>query len=377
MLVQNYANLTLEDMNLVDETEYIQYVLSNNSGVTYLTGNTNITTDAVAFDSYYSKSYAAPTVNVETTGTITGAIEKNDGATIAISSGTFTVEILPEWCAEYHVPVKNDNGTWTVESRYIDELAIVDGDYTEFVNEHEMTVGELTYERDFTNFSGWQTLFVPFEIPVEQLTALGYEVAYFYDVHYEVNDEFIDQTKISKIHFIVVKQGTLRANFPYVIKRTSEANPLLSVTLYDAKLYSTAASELNTVESSSTTTRFVFAGTYKKMGRVALTGDDNTPCYRFNPQGQVQKMSATANLVPFRVCMYIKAKDGSPIIDETNAPEYIRMRVIGEENEDGTTTIYDVNAEEAEEMIFDLSGRRVLETEKGIYIKNGKKVYVK
>ena len=378
MLVQNYANLTLEDMNLVDETEHILYALSNNSGATFLTRNTNITTDAVAFDSYYSKSYDAPTVYVETEGRIEGKIEKNDGATIAISSGTFTVEIFEEWCAEYHVPVLNADGTWTVESRYIDELTIVDGNYTEFVNEHEMTVGTLTYERDFTNFSGWQTLFVPFEIPVEQLTGLGYEVAYFYDVHYDVHDEVIDPTKISSVHFIVVKQGTLRANFPYVIKRTSEANPLLSVTLYDAKLYSTAASELNTVESSSTTTRFVFAGTYKKMGRVALTGDDNTPCYRFNPQGQVQKMSATANLVPFRVCMYIKAKDGSPVIlDETAAPEYIKMRVIGEENEDGTTTIYDVNAEEAEEMIFDLSGRRVLETEKGIYIKNGKKVYVK
>jgi hypothetical protein len=353
--------------------------LSNNSGATFLTRNTNITTDAVAFDSYYSNSYAAPTVYVETTGTITGDIEKNDGATIAISSGTFTAKILPEWCAEYYVPVQNADGTWTVEYRYIDELTIVDGDYTEFVNEREMTVGTLTYERDFTNFNGWQTLFVPFEIPVEQLTDLGYEVAYFYDVHSQISDEVVDPTNISSVHFIVVKQGTLRANFPYVIKRTSEADHLLSVTLYDAKLYSTAASELNTVESSSTTTRFVFAGTYVKANRQTLTGDDDTPCYRFRPDGAVQKMGATANLVPFRVCMYIKAKDGSsPVIfDNATAPEYIKMRVIGEENEDGTTTIYDVNAEEAEEMIFDLSGRRVLETEKGIYIKNGKKVLVK
>ena len=75
--------------------------------------------------------------------------------------------------------------------------------------------------------------------------------------------------------------------------------------------------------------------------------------------------------------MYILSKDGSPIILSDEAAKSIKIRIVGEENEDGTTTIYDVNAEEAEEMIFDLSGRRVLETEKGIYIKNGKKVYVK
>ena len=52
--------------------------------------------------------------------------------------------------------------------------------------------------------------------------------------------------------------------------------------------------------------------------------------------------------------------------------------VRGEEMLDGTTVIYDVETEDCDvDVIYDLSGRRVLETEKGVYIINGKKVLVK
>jgi hypothetical protein len=384
VLVQNYANLTLEDMNLVDATDHILYALSNNSGVTFLTRNTNITTDAVAFDSYYSKSYDAPTVNVETEGRIEGAIEKNDGATIAISSGTFTAEILPEWCAEYYAPVQNADGTWTVDYRYIDELTIVDGNYTEFVNEHEMTVGKLTYERTFKYANLWQGLYLPFEIPVEALAELGYEVAYLYDVHnVVVQGEEIDPAAIESVHFVRIKKGTLKANYPYIIRPLKDADLNLVLELNDVILRRTAEEYLHTAESSTTIARYIFGGTYTRANRQTITGDNAVPCLALSSSsnkevyGKWQKMSETAALPSFRIFMYILSKDGSPIILSDKAAESIKIRIVGEENEDGTTTIYDVNAEEAEEMIFDLSGRRVLETEKGIYIKNGKKVYVK
>ena len=377
MLVQNYANLTLEDMNLVDETEHILYALSNNSGATFLTRNTNITTDAVAFDSYYSKYYDAPTVNVETTGTITGTIEKNDGATIAISSGTFTTEIYEEWCAEYHVPVQNADGTWTVESRYIDEVTIVDDDYTKFENKHEMTVGTLIYERTIPNAGVWQSMYVPFEIPVSMLKELGYDVAYFLDVHFEIADGVIDMSKSPDVHVIKINDGILKANFPYAIRANATANLNLKLELEDVVLSTSNEEDMNVVESSSTVNRFVFGGTYTRAIPSELTGDNNAICYAVSKKGEFKMMGENAGLPPFRVYMTIIAKDGAPVKYEGNPAESIAIRVIGEENEDGTTTIYDVNAEEAEEMIFDLSGRRVLETEKGIYIVNGKKVYVK
>ena len=130
MLIQNYANLTLENMKIVDATDHILYALSNNCGETLLTGNTNITTDAVAFDSYKDKAYTAPTVTVETTGKIEGKIEKSDDATIAIKSGIFTVAIEPAWCAEGYVPVANADGTYGVkEDPTIGKVAKVGEEY--------------------------------------------------------------------------------------------------------------------------------------------------------------------------------------------------------------------------------------------------------
>lgn len=78
MLIQNYCNLTLTNMNLIGTTD-TQYVLSNNFGNTVIDGNTSITATAgnVAFDVCYANgSYKdGVSVTVNTTGTITGIIE--------------------------------------------------------------------------------------------------------------------------------------------------------------------------------------------------------------------------------------------------------------------------------------------------------------
>lgn len=78
MLIQNYCDLTLTNMNLKG-TEKTQYVLSNNFGNTVIDGNTSITATAgnVAFDVCYANGpYAGGvSVTVDTTGTIKGDIE--------------------------------------------------------------------------------------------------------------------------------------------------------------------------------------------------------------------------------------------------------------------------------------------------------------
>ena len=100
MLVQNYCNLTLEDVTL-DGTQLPgskRYVLSNNCGNVNLTGNTSITAKSgdFAFDVCGYSSYTGVTVTVDTTGTITGNIEtsrstNNTGIVkLVIKNGTFT-----------------------------------------------------------------------------------------------------------------------------------------------------------------------------------------------------------------------------------------------------------------------------------------------
>ena len=81
MMIQNYSNLTLDDMTLdaTKGTNSIGYVSSNNCGEVRVTGNTTITAKNTgkAFDvSYWPSAYPAGTqVVIDTTGTITGDIE--------------------------------------------------------------------------------------------------------------------------------------------------------------------------------------------------------------------------------------------------------------------------------------------------------------
>lgn len=68
--------------------------------------------------------------------------------------------------------------------------------------------------------------------------------------------------------------------------------------------------------------------------------------------------------------------DGSSVEAGDVFEQSIRMRLIGEESENGTTVIYEVEEEQpVEDVIYDLQGRRVFEPKKGsLYIINNKKV---
>ena len=81
MLVQNYCNLTLEDMKLNGTNIGAgQYTMSNNCGQVNITGNTSITapTNGFAFDACWAPNNGYPDgaqVTVNTTGVISGKVE--------------------------------------------------------------------------------------------------------------------------------------------------------------------------------------------------------------------------------------------------------------------------------------------------------------
>ncbi len=111
ILIQNYANLTLENVTLDgSQAQNCDYVCSNNFGTVNITGSTSIKAKegAVAFDVYYWPDGGydeGVIVNVDTTGTIKGNIKygsdgsENGKANVAkqaklyIQKGTFTGEI--------------------------------------------------------------------------------------------------------------------------------------------------------------------------------------------------------------------------------------------------------------------------------------------
>ncbi len=96
ILIQNYSNLTLEDVTLDARGSAVDYALSNNCGYTVITGDTNIYArdGGVALDACKFSSYEIPTVVIDEnmTGTITGTIEMS-GGNLIIAGGTINGKI--------------------------------------------------------------------------------------------------------------------------------------------------------------------------------------------------------------------------------------------------------------------------------------------
>ena len=248
---------------------------------------------------------------------------------------------------------------------------IVDGAYTTFENLEEK-IGKVTYTRTLNN--AWNALYIPFQIELTDEFLANYDVAYINDVRsYDHNEDGeLDDWEIEVIK--IKKLGKLKANHPYVIRPKNEEAINLNITQIYSVLHSTAPDKQISVTCSSAYMQYEIKGIYSKT--VSTDLDNGNYVYAINKKGEWQKMGLETYLVPFRLYLTLKTKEGSPIEVNLSAAQSIRMRVIGEESEEGTTVIYDVEDEKQDcDCIYDLQGRRVLEPKKGgIYIINNQKV---
>lgn len=289
MLIQNYSNLTLEDVNL-DGTGLSgwAYALSNNCGTINLTGSTSITAKSGgrAFDTCKFGSYAIPTVNINTTGTITGPIEATGGklniengqfnvtwvtdnnytaGDIQITGGIFTAEPAEEYCAEGYIVTDNEDdetkatypyAVMSKEDAGIFEL--VDGkiypylDYTE-----DKVAASVTYKREFKN-NDWQALFIPFDInDITELTD-RYEFAKIHMVALENDGTFTTGNKI-EIYYTRITSGKISANQPYLIKAKNTG-------WQDIVVENTILKDTHNMTPRKTSTMaadYIFTGTYE------------------------------------------------------------------------------------------------------------------
>ena len=138
VLIQNYCNLTLIDMNLKGG-DNCQYVISNNCGDTVISGETNITAREgwYAFDLYYwpDNGYGegvSVTFDEDMTGKVEGKVEYGsdstateedcvDKAKLNIENGNFDIEIKNNLKDE-KPSINIKNGTFTTDiEEYLDE----------------------------------------------------------------------------------------------------------------------------------------------------------------------------------------------------------------------------------------------------------------
>ena len=157
-------------------------------------------------------------------------------------------------------------------------------------------------------------------------------------------------------------------------KNTEAKN--LNITQVYTTLYSTTDPQYqHDISCSSVYKQYTVKGVYAKTVSAEL--DNGNFVYAVNKSGLWQKMNHSTALAPFRIYLTMANKDGSPIDPHEVVAQSIRMRLVGEVNENGSTVIYDVEMDEEQtvDYIYDLQGRRVLEPQKGnLYIINNKKV---
>ena len=251
------------------------------------------------------------------------------------------------------------------KAQVVESLTIVDGEQTEYINDASFTtVGTLTYTRTLPN-QMWNSLYVPFEIPVSEL-AENYDVAYINDVHsYDTDDD--GEIDDLQMEVIKITTGKLWANYPYLIRAKNEGAKEMNLELTDATL---RATEVDTVTCTSVFMQFDVIGTYNIMSQ-----EDNPEILAISTDGAWKKLAEETALKPFRLYLTLTALDGSPVVVEEEA--LTRMRIVTRGEEGDVTGIEDAQftIDNSEMKIYDLSGRRVKTPAKGgVYIINGKKV---
>lgn len=239
-------------------------------------------------------------------------------------------------------------------------MNIIDGEFANFYVDENKEKMEITYARTLPNLH-WNPLYVPFEIEVEKITD-KYEVAYINGVHSYDNDDNGEIDELT-MEVIKVKSGTLKANYPYLIKARDEEAKTLNISVEDATLY---ASTENTIDCSSVYQAFEITGSYSKKSAEELTGK-----LAISLEGAWQPLAAGTYLNPFRLYMSISDRGGSPL--KVNPAALSRVKIV--ENGETTGIIELTPVTSQKDIIYDLAGRRVMTPQKGqFYIVNGKKV---
>lgn len=255
-----------------------------------------------------------------------------------------------------------DNDICT-KCNYGDLFELADGVAYTLANGAE--VYELNYARNFGG-TNWTTWYVPFELKLTPELCQKYAFSRINNVHQydDDNDGVADRTIVES--FNQAEGVTLKANYPYLVRALTDADKKMTITLNNVDL---AKVESKHIDCMSVDNTYTFTGIYNEMGDGGNTA--NSPLSLFdNSVGN--KWLNFHSLPAQRHHLVITPRDGSA---QTVAPARIMLQVIGDETTTGIVNIYSYDKRSSE--TYDLSGRRVSSNQRGLLIKNGKKVFVK
>ena len=206
----------------------------------------------------------------------------------------------------------------------------------------------------------WNTICFPFAMTAAQVyEAFGEDVQVAEFIEYEITD---DLTSINVIFDEVYRfdRYGLMANIPYIIKPTSNISEFMVTSVLEPDEES-AFTEYAVGKGSNKVVYGTYRGTLKAGGKVPAN------CLFLNG-GKFWYSTGQSNIKAFRG--YFEFVDGLASLE--TAASKIKMVFRNE-----TTGIKDVIVKTANDDMYDLQGRRIVNPDKGIYIKNGKKVVIK
>ena len=246
---------------------------------------------------------------------------------------------------------------------YGDLFELADGEAYTLANGAE--VYELNYARNFGG-TNWTTWYVPFELKLTPELCQKYAFSRINNVHQydDNNDGVADRTIVES--FNQAEGVTLKANYPYLVRALTDADKKMTITLTEVEL---ANAESKHIDCMSVDHTYTFTGTYNEMGEGGT--EANSPLSLFDYSDGNMWLNFHS-LPAQRHYLVITPRNGST---PTLAPARVMLQVIGDETVTGIVNLYGRDKRSAE--TYDLSGRRVGSNQRGLLIKNGKKVLVK
>lgn len=206
----------------------------------------------------------------------------------------------------------------------------------------------------------WNSVCFPFAMTEAQVyEAFGEDVQVAEFIEYESTD---DLTSINVIfdEALLAEDG-LMANYPYIIKTSKNITEFMVTSVIEPDEENAVAEFSNGRAGSRKEVYGTFYGTLKAGGKVPAN------CLFLNG-GDFWYSTGQSNIKAFRG--YFEFVDVLASLE--TADSNVKMVFRGE-----TTGIKDVTVETANDDMYDLQGRRIVNPDKGVYIKNGKKVVIK
>lgn len=245
-----------------------------------------------------------------------------------------------------------------------DHYSIIDDN--SYINSTAFSVKELSYNRTFS--SSWEPLYLPFSMKYDDWAA-NYQVARI-NAFYQYDDDRDGHIDRSVLEAIIIKDGELNPNYPYLIRAKSAGAK--AIVLNNTLVYPT---EVNSIDCSTIDSRFTFTGTYLPMDGEQLT----TLGAYIMADGRLVEAGSTSTLAPFRWYLQVEDRNANNSVATSNRRE-IRIAITEEPSLTGIEYArlgLDENGAE-NSSIFSIDGRRVQQpTQRGIYIVNGKKQVVR